>query len=106
LRRHTEVFGNTVYCLDRDGRNRQIQIDTSEYMFKLSLIQRKYDQAGRLLRTSTRPSFNLLLPLLPLLLLLLLPFSSVSCSSFSSIENKHSTDVVFRRSDPARRLKL
>jgi coatomer protein complex subunit alpha (xenin) len=42
----TKVFGNVLYCLDRDGRNRQIQIDTSEYMFKLALIQRKYDQGS------------------------------------------------------------
>lgn len=40
----TKVFGNFVYCLDRDGKNRVIQIDTTEYMFKLALLQRKYDQ--------------------------------------------------------------
>ena len=49
----TKVFGNTVYCLDRDGRNRQIQIDTSEYMFKLSLIQRKYDQVLQMIRSGS-----------------------------------------------------
>ena len=55
----TKVFGNTVYCLDRDGRNRQIQIDTSEYMFKLSLIQRKYDQVLQMIdpdRSAASPS--------------------------------------------------
>jgi len=46
----TKVFGNTVYCLDRDGRNRQVQIDTTEYMFKLSLIQRRYDQVLSMIR--------------------------------------------------------
>ena len=37
----TKVFGGVVLP-GQDGRNRQIQIDTSEYMFPL--IQRKYDQ--------------------------------------------------------------
>ena len=40
-----QVFGATVYCLDRDGRNRTISIDCTEYLFKLALTQRKYDQA-------------------------------------------------------------
>jgi len=39
----TRVAGGTVHCLDRDGRNRAIAIDSSEYMFKLALVQRKYD---------------------------------------------------------------
>mmetsp|Transcript_1815 Transcript_1815/g.6642 ORF Transcript_1815/g.6642 Transcript_1815/m.6642 type:complete len:1252 (+) Transcript_1815:70-3825(+) len=47
-----KVFGNTVFCLDRDGKNRQIQIDTSEYMFKLALVQRKYDQVLSMIRSS------------------------------------------------------
>ena len=25
----TKVFGNTIYCLDRDGKNRQIQVRCS-----------------------------------------------------------------------------
>ena len=25
----TKVFGNTIYCLDRDGKNRQIEVHTS-----------------------------------------------------------------------------
>lgn len=35
----TRVFGNSVFCLDRDGKTRTIQIDTTEFMFKLALIQ-------------------------------------------------------------------
>ena len=49
----TKVFGNVLYCLDRDGRNRQIQIDTSEYMFKLALIQRKYDQVLTMIKSGS-----------------------------------------------------
>lgn len=41
-----------VYCLDRDGKNRIIQIDTTEYMFKLALLQRKYDQVLGFIRGS------------------------------------------------------
>mmetsp|Transcript_11360 Transcript_11360/g.13438 ORF Transcript_11360/g.13438 Transcript_11360/m.13438 type:complete len:1222 (-) Transcript_11360:338-4003(-) len=48
----TKVTGNQVYCLDRDGKNRMIQIDTTEYMFKLALIQRKYDQVLSFIRGS------------------------------------------------------
>uniref|UniRef100_A0A7I4FAI8 Coatomer subunit alpha n=1 Tax=Physcomitrium patens TaxID=3218 RepID=A0A7I4FAI8_PHYPA len=40
----TKVSGNSIYCLDRDGKNRVIQIDATEYTFKLALIQRKFDQ--------------------------------------------------------------
>eukprot|EP01116_Phalansterium_solitarium_P014778 TRINITY_DN325_c0_g2_i1.p1 TRINITY_DN325_c0_g2~~TRINITY_DN325_c0_g2_i1.p1 ORF type:complete len:1233 (+),score=516.79 TRINITY_DN325_c0_g2_i1:73-3771(+) len=38
----TAVRGNRVYCLDREFKNRVISVDTTEYMFKLALIQRKY----------------------------------------------------------------
>lgn len=42
----TKVSGNSIYCLDRDGKNRVIQIDATEYTFKLALIQKKFDQVG------------------------------------------------------------
>ncbi|BBN03852.1 coatomer subunit alpha [Marchantia polymorpha subsp. ruderalis] len=48
----TKVKGTSVYSLDRDGKNRVIQIDTTEYMFKLALIQRKYDQVLQMIRGS------------------------------------------------------
>lgn len=48
----TKVLGKSVYCLDRDGKNRVIQIDTTEYMFKLALIQRKYDEVKIMIRDS------------------------------------------------------
>eukprot|EP00245_Coleochaete_scutata_P006026 TRINITY_DN20136_c0_g1_i1.p1 TRINITY_DN20136_c0_g1~~TRINITY_DN20136_c0_g1_i1.p1 ORF type:complete len:1228 (-),score=277.17 TRINITY_DN20136_c0_g1_i1:960-4643(-) len=48
----TKVIGSAVYCLDRDGKNRVIQIDTTEYMFKLALIQRKYDLVLSMIRGS------------------------------------------------------
>eukprot|EP00241_Pyramimonas_parkeae_P000140 CAMPEP_0114250424 /NCGR_PEP_ID=MMETSP0058-20121206/14690_1 /TAXON_ID=36894 /ORGANISM="Pyramimonas parkeae, CCMP726" /LENGTH=1223 /DNA_ID=CAMNT_0001364079 /DNA_START=173 /DNA_END=3845 /DNA_ORIENTATION=- len=48
----TKVHGNAVHCLDRDGKNRVIQIDTTEYMFKLALLHRKYDQVLSFIRGS------------------------------------------------------
>ena len=48
----TKVFANTIYCLDRDGKTRQIQIDSTEYIFKLALLQKKYDQVIEMIRSS------------------------------------------------------
>ena len=48
----TKVFANTIYCLDRDGKTRQIQIDSTEYIFKLALLQKKYDQVIDMVRNS------------------------------------------------------
>ncbi|KAL4423494.1 hypothetical protein ABPG77_003627 [Micractinium sp. CCAP 211/92] len=48
----TKVFGTTVFCLDREAKPRQIQIDTSEYMFKLALMHRKYDAVLSMIRNN------------------------------------------------------
>ncbi|GAV70196.1 WD40 domain-containing protein/Coatomer_WDAD domain-containing protein/COPI_C domain-containing protein [Cephalotus follicularis] len=48
----TKVSGNTVYCLDRDGKNRAIVIDATEYFFKLSLLRKRYDQVMSMIRSS------------------------------------------------------
>ncbi len=48
----SKVFGNVIFCLDRDGKNRQIQVDTTEYMFKLALLQRKYDVVLAMIRNN------------------------------------------------------
>eukprot|EP01025_Chloroclados_australasicus_P052828 TRINITY_DN6173_c0_g1_i3.p1 TRINITY_DN6173_c0_g1~~TRINITY_DN6173_c0_g1_i3.p1 ORF type:complete len:868 (+),score=125.06 TRINITY_DN6173_c0_g1_i3:140-2605(+) len=48
----TRVFGNAVFCLDREGKNKTMQIDTTEYMFKLALLQRKYDQVLHMIKHS------------------------------------------------------
>lgn len=46
----TAVRGNQVFCLDREGRNRSVMIDNTEYMFKLSLLQRRYSDVVRMIR--------------------------------------------------------
>ncbi|GMH39915.1 hypothetical protein BSKO_07819 [Bryopsis sp. KO-2023] len=40
----TRVSGSAVFCLDREGKNKKIEIDNTEFMFKLALVQGKYDQ--------------------------------------------------------------
>lgn len=47
----TKVFGNIIYCLDRDGRNRQIQFDSSEYMFKLALNAKRFDHVLSMIKS-------------------------------------------------------
>ena len=48
----TKVIGNVVHCLDRDGKNRRIQIDPTEYVFKLALVQRKFDQVLSMIKSN------------------------------------------------------
>ncbi|KAH9606042.1 hypothetical protein KSS87_006679 [Heliosperma pusillum] len=48
----TKVTGNTIYCLDRDGKNRNITIDATEYFFKLSLLRKRYDQVMGMIKRS------------------------------------------------------
>eukprot|EP00268_Persea_americana_P024120 TRINITY_DN2358_c0_g1_i2.p1 TRINITY_DN2358_c0_g1~~TRINITY_DN2358_c0_g1_i2.p1 ORF type:complete len:1219 (+),score=265.30 TRINITY_DN2358_c0_g1_i2:284-3940(+) len=48
----TKVSGNTIYCLDRDGKNRAITIDATEYIFKLSLLKKRYDHVMSVIRSS------------------------------------------------------
>ncbi len=40
----TRIKGNQVYCLDRECRPRVLGIDTTEFKFKLALVNRKYDE--------------------------------------------------------------
>ncbi|KAF6156180.1 hypothetical protein GIB67_007997 [Kingdonia uniflora] len=48
----TKISGNVIFCLDRDGKNRSITIDATEYVFKLSLLKKKYDQVMNMIRSS------------------------------------------------------
>ena len=48
----TKVSGNTIFCLDRDGKNRSIVIDATEYIFKLSLLKKRYDHVMSMIRNS------------------------------------------------------
>ncbi|KAI5659247.1 hypothetical protein M9H77_28040 [Catharanthus roseus] len=48
----TKIYGNTIFCLDRDGKCRPIIIDSTEYIFKLSLLRKRYDQVMSMIRSS------------------------------------------------------
>ena len=42
----THVQGNSVFCLDRECRSRVLGIDSTEFKFKLALVNRKYDEVS------------------------------------------------------------
>lgn len=48
----TKIYGNTIFCLDRDGKNRPIIIDSTEYIFKLSLLRKRYDHVMSMIKNS------------------------------------------------------
>ncbi|KAK9691036.1 hypothetical protein RND81_09G171600 [Saponaria officinalis] len=48
----TKVSGNTIFCLDRDGKNKAIVIDATEYIFKLNLLRKRYDHVMSMIRNS------------------------------------------------------
>ncbi|EPS70817.1 hypothetical protein M569_03938, partial [Genlisea aurea] len=48
----TKIYGNTIFCLDRDGKSRHVMIDSTEYVFKLSLLRKKYDQVMSMIKNS------------------------------------------------------
>ncbi|KAL8143768.1 hypothetical protein V2J09_016800 [Rumex salicifolius] len=47
-----KISGNTVFCLDRDGKNKAIVLDATEYIFKLSLMRKRYDHVMKMIRNS------------------------------------------------------
>ncbi|KAJ1435979.1 WD40/YVTN repeat-like-containing domain superfamily [Sesbania bispinosa] len=47
-----KVSGNILFCLDRDGKSRAITIDATEYIFKLSLLKKRYDHVMNMIRNS------------------------------------------------------
>ncbi|XP_066948012.1 coatomer subunit alpha isoform X1 [Macrobrachium rosenbergii] len=46
----TRVAGSSVYCLDRQVTPRVLTIDSTEFRFKLALVQRKYDEVLQMVR--------------------------------------------------------
>ena len=46
----TRVIGSSVFCLDREGRSKKVDIDNSEYLFKLALTQGHYDRVMQMIR--------------------------------------------------------
>ncbi|EFH54810.1 hypothetical protein ARALYDRAFT_900557 [Arabidopsis lyrata subsp. lyrata] len=48
----TKVSGNTIFCLDRDRKNRAITINATEYIFKLALLRKRYDHVMSMIKNS------------------------------------------------------
>lgn len=48
----TKIKGDQVYCLDRECKPRILRIDSTEFKFKLSLINRKYDEVLHMVRSA------------------------------------------------------
>ncbi|XP_065347768.1 coatomer subunit alpha [Cloeon dipterum] len=48
----TKIRGNQVFCLDRECRPRILNIDPTEYKFKLALINRKYEEVLHMVRNA------------------------------------------------------
>ncbi|XP_022948234.1 coatomer subunit alpha-1-like [Cucurbita moschata] len=48
----TKVSGNALFCLDRDGTVKSFTIDATEYMFKLSLLKKRFDHVMSMIRNS------------------------------------------------------
>ncbi|XP_047324554.1 coatomer subunit alpha-1-like [Impatiens glandulifera] len=48
----SKVSGNNIFCLDRDGKNQVITIDATEYLFKLSLLRKRYDHVMSMIKNN------------------------------------------------------
>ncbi|KAK2759825.1 hypothetical protein FQN54_002559 [Arachnomyces sp. PD_36] len=47
------VKGRNVYCLDRTAKPKTLEIDPTEYRFKLALVKRNYDEMLQIIKTSS-----------------------------------------------------
>eukprot|EP00118_Oscarella_pearsei_P025090 m.307483 g.307483 ORF g.307483 m.307483 type:complete len:1228 (+) comp42345_c0_seq1:35-3718(+) len=47
-----QVKGSNVYCVDRECKTRVLSIDTTEFRFKLALVNRKYDEVLHMVRNA------------------------------------------------------
>jgi len=48
----TRVIGNNIFCIDRDGKNKVVTVDASEYIFKLALFRKRYDHVMSMIKNS------------------------------------------------------
>ncbi|KAB8073691.1 coatomer WD associated region-domain-containing protein [Aspergillus leporis] len=48
-----KVKGRNVYCLDRNAKPRILEVDPTEYRFKLALVKRNYDEMLQIIKTSS-----------------------------------------------------
>jgi coatomer subunit alpha len=48
----TRIKGKKIHCLDRSAKPRVIDMDPTEYKFKLALIKNNYEEVLRIIQTS------------------------------------------------------
>ncbi|XP_051149991.1 coatomer subunit alpha-1-like [Andrographis paniculata] len=48
----SKIYGNTIFSLDRDGKNCPMIVNSTEYIFKLSLLRKRYDQVMGMIKNS------------------------------------------------------
>lgn len=48
----TKVKGRNVYCLDRQAKPKVLNIDPTEYRFKMALVKRNYDEMLQIIKNS------------------------------------------------------
>jgi|SRR5688572_12709218 coatomer subunit alpha len=48
----TRFIGNNIFYLYHDGKNKLITIDASEYIFKVSLLIKRYDHVMSMIKNS------------------------------------------------------
>ena len=107
----TRVKGSNVYCLDRECRPRVLGIDTTEFKFKLALVQRKYDEVQNNYNfESSMPSlvcYRLSYMRFPRLLLKLFCFAGIAhgsqCQTGWTVNHRLSTEEGLPRSGIALR---
>jgi len=46
------VKGSSVYCLDREGKTKVLNIDPTEFKFKLALVNHRYDEVHHMVRNA------------------------------------------------------
>lgn len=48
----TRIKGKSIHCLDRSAKPRTIDMDPTEYRFKLALVKHNYDDVLKIIQTS------------------------------------------------------
>eukprot|EP00047_Mylnosiga_fluctuans_P002804 m.225995 g.225995 ORF g.225995 m.225995 type:complete len:1238 (-) comp11355_c0_seq1:46-3759(-) len=56
----TRIKNGSVFCLDRECKTRILTVDSFEYLFKLALVQRNYDQVVNMVRNCQLPGQSII----------------------------------------------
>lgn len=56
----TRVAGNVVHCLDREAQRRKVELDPTEYLFKLALFKKRYSDVMKMIKRSALPGQSII----------------------------------------------